>query len=87
MLWSKDKCKGRVSLSYDRLVVNGVHYKLSDLADLSVDISPAKACEKEDENTIGFKGIYSPSVTSTKPISNTMKNNITVPSSLYNLNV
>ena len=56
----QDKYKGRVSLSYDRLVVNGVHYKLSDLANLPVDISPAKACEKEDENTIRFKGIHSP---------------------------
>ena len=33
---------------------------MSDLANLPVDISPAKACEKEDENTIGFKGIHSP---------------------------
>ena len=47
-------------MSYDRLVVNGVHYKLSDLANLPVDISPTKACEKEDENTIRFKGIHSP---------------------------
>ena len=82
-----DKYKGMVSLSYDRLVVNGVHYKLSDLANLPVDISTLKHVRKKMKMPSDSREYIPPSVTSMKPTSNTMENNITVLSSLHNLNV
>ena len=52
--------KGKIKLSYDKLIVNGRSYTVSQLKDLPNDLDPAKSCEKENNDVVAFFGQHSP---------------------------
>ena len=55
----QDHYKGKISIRYDKLVVMGKQYSMSNLHDLPADLNPAKICEREQNGEIGFFGIHS----------------------------
>lgn len=53
------KYRGKVSLKYDKLIIYGKEYTMSNLDELPRDIKPSSACEKENDTHLGFFGIHS----------------------------
>jgi len=54
-----DKYKSNVSLYEDTLLVNNKPFHVDTLAGLPDDIHPRTLCEKSDENSLVFGGLYS----------------------------
>ena len=52
--------RGKVSLRYDKLVINSKEYTLQNLNELPADLNPAKTCERSDNGIIGFLGVHTP---------------------------
>ena len=52
--------KGKISLSYDKLIVNGKAYTASNLHELPVDLNPQETCQRSNDDTVAFFGLHSP---------------------------
>ena len=48
--------RGKVSLRYNSLMINGKTYSVDDLESLPKDNDIAGKCEKEDDHTLAFFG-------------------------------
>ena len=52
--------KGKIKLSYDRLMVEGKAYTIANIHELPNDLNPRSTCEKSNEHAIAFFGLHSP---------------------------
>ena len=52
--------KGKIKLSYDRLMVEGKAYTIANIHELPNYLNPRSTCEKSNEHAIAFFGLHSP---------------------------
>ena len=52
--------KGKIKLSYDRLMVEGKAYTIANIHELPNDLHPRSTCEKSNEHAITFFELHSP---------------------------
>ena len=57
---SSGNYKGKVSLRYDKLILNSKVYTMNNLRDLPSDVDPAKIGSREGNNVTAFIGIHNP---------------------------
>ena len=55
-----DKYKGKATLKYDKLILDGIEHGVEDLNNLPEDMLTLLSCQKSDENTMVFFGQHSP---------------------------
>ena len=55
-----EKYRGKITLSYDKLIVDGKLYTMANRKELPDDLDQAKSCKKEDTSAIGSFGQHSP---------------------------
>ena len=52
--------RGKVTLWYDKMILDNKEYGVNDLSQLPNEISPMLACQKSNGSVVGFFGEHSP---------------------------
>ena len=60
MALGKPHYRGKASLRYDKLIINGKPFTAANLAELPGDLTPSNSCEKTSGNMVLFMGMHTP---------------------------
>ena len=52
--------KGKISLRYDRLVIDGKMFTIANLNELPADLDPSSSCHQSGDNALAYFGLHSP---------------------------